>query len=216
MNQLAQLATQRADKCDASHDVYHIKRVVDLSMQIAKQEGITDLETLNIIKAAAWAHDMDDHKYEKNGSCFVNTILTDLGFKETQVNRIMYVINNMSFSKQVERGDEKINMPIELCIVQDADRLDAIGAIGTARCFGFSGSRHGMYFYDPMDEYDAENLDADEYKKSKSGSIRHFDEKLFKLKDLMTTGTGRVMAEKRHVFMKKFYNQFMLEMQMKS
>lgn len=119
----------------------------------------------------------------------------------------MYIIEHMSYSKSLDA--ENIEKPIEFQIVQDADRLDALGAIGIARTFAYGGSR-GRALYDPTYQYQA-YASADAYKKSQASTLHHFEEKLFHLKDLLNTDTARRIAESREAYMRKFVQTFLDE-----
>jgi uncharacterized protein len=177
---------------DASgHDFYHTLRVCQLAMEIAKAEG-AELETVQL---AALLHDVDDHKLSpdtcENKDRAVQ-FLKSHGIGDARIERIMNIIDTVSFSRNSGRPGS-----LEGKCVQDADRLDAIGAIGIARAFAFGGS-HGRKIHDP------EGMDP-------ATSIAHFYEKLLKLKDLMNTETGRILAEDRDGFMRQFLDQFHAE-----
>ena len=177
---------------DASgHDFYHTLRVCQLATEIAKAEG-AELETVQL---AALLHDVDDHKLSpdtcENKDRAVQ-FLKSHGIADNRIERIVNIIDTVSFSRNSGRPGS-----LEGKCVQDADRLDAIGAIGIARTFAFGGS-HGRKIHDP------EGMDP-------ATSIAHFYEKLLKLKDLMNTETGRILAEDRDRFMRQFLDQFHAE-----
>lgn len=161
------------------HDFSHSLRVYKNALKIAEKEEC-DLE---IVKLAALLHDVDDHKlfnnlHNENARHFLN----EHNVPKEKVERICEAINSVSFSKNRGRKPETI----EGMIVQDADRLDAIGAIGIARTFAFGG----------------------EHKRSLDSSIEHFHEKLLLLKDEMNTDTAKSIATKRHEFMEEFLNRY--------
>ncbi len=171
------------------HDFWHAYRVWRLAKFIAKKEGIA--QTLEI-ELAAILHDIADRKTfgEEKGMEMIRNFLRVNELSNEQIEKICEIISNISFSKG------KVPESVEGKIVQDADRLDAIGAIGIARCFAYGG-KNDRVIYDP------ENI--------KDTSIWHFYEKLLKLKDLMHTQTAKEIAEKRHNFMKLFLEEFFKE-----
>lgn len=167
------------------HDVNHTLRVYENAMEIASGEPGCDSF---VVSLAALLHDADDHKlFDTQDNHNARTFLADNGVSETVINRICTVINSVSFSKN--KG--KVPSSLEAKIVQDADRLDAIGAIGIARTFAYGGE-HG---------------------RSMEASIDHFHEKLLLLKDLMNTDTAKAIAQKRHDFMVSFLEEWDRETQ---
>ena len=190
----------------SGHDLWHIKRVVALSREIGVKEG----GDLFIIELAAWLHDIADHKYyngnETIGPREARKWMVSQNVSEGQINSIVTIIKEISFK------GAKVKTPmstLEGKIVQDADRLDAIGAIGIARTFAYGGSQHHA-IYEPEIK-PVNHTSFDNYKKSKAPVINHFYEKLLLLKDLMNTKTGKQMAEERHRFMQGFLDQFYKE-----
>ncbi len=171
------------------HDFWHAYRVWILAKFIAKKEGVD--QTLEI-ELAAILHDIADRKTfgEEKGMEMIRNFLRVNELSNEQIEKICEIIGNISFSKG------KVPESVEGKIVQDADRLDAIGAIGIARCFAYGG-KNDRVIYDP------ENI--------KDTSIWHFYEKLLKLKDRMHTQTAKEIAEKRHNFMKLFLEEFFKE-----
>jgi uncharacterized protein len=188
---------------DASgHDYFHTLRVLHLAETIAKQEQGADLETVQLI---ALLHDVDDRKLSPETHENLDRargFLRDHRASGEITARILESIRNLSF------GGTGANVPASLegKIVQDADRLDAIGAIGIARAFAYGGSR-GTEMYNP-NEKPRQNMDAETYAKTQSHTINHFYEKLLLLKDLMNTETGKAMAQHRHGFMENFLEEF--------
>jgi uncharacterized protein len=187
------------------HDWHHIHRVRENALYIAKRERVGDLF---VIEMAALLHDISDEKLNATKEAGVQKLynfLTSLKLEPKRVNMIIEIINSISF-----KGGNGIEaLTIEAKIVQDADRLDAIGAIGIARTFTYGGSKK-QPMYDP-DIRIRNEMTENEYRNGKSSSIHHFYEKLLKLKELLNTETARQMAEDRHQFMESFLQQFYYE-----
>ena len=192
----------------SGHDWWHIYRVHQLAKTLAVAEG----GDLFIIEMAALLHDLDDYKVNQNQpTCKAEQWLAQSGVEEEISHRVLEVIEQVSFKGA--NVDTTAATP-EAKIVQDADRLDAIGAIGIARAFAFGGSR-GRLIYDP--EFSPVRHNSFwEYKMNKTATINHFYEKLLLLKDRMQTATGRSMAETRHDFMERFLEQFFQEWDVKN
>lgn len=175
------------------HDYYHIERVVINARKILQTEHADSF----LVELAAWLHDLGDHKlYDgvDKSEELIGTFLKSLAVEQSIIDRIIEIVSQVSFSK----GNRSSSIEAE--IVQDADRLDAIGAIGIARCFAYGGSKNRI-LYSP-DEKVKEN-----------SSIQHFYDKLFKLKDLMNTESAKLIAAKRHSFMKEYIAEFYREVQ---
>ncbi len=170
------------------------------------------LETENgdrlVCELGALLHDIADHKFhnERMGPLMARDFLGTEKLEEEKINKIICIIENISFKGGV---NENIEKPVELKIVQDADRLDAMGAIGIARTFNYGGFRNRK-IYDP-EVRPRLYKSAREYKKSNSPTLNHFYEKLLLLKDLMNTETGKRMAEERHQFMLEYLDRFYRE-----
>ena len=192
-------------EADASgHDWYHIERVYKLAQIIAKEEGGDRF----IIEMAALLHDVADEKLnesEEAGLKRVDNYLTSLHISSEEQMHILHIIMNMSY----KGGHGGKVETLEGKIVQDADRLDALGAIGIARTFAYGGAK-GRLMYDPMVP-PREAMTKEEYRKSNDPSLNHFYEKLLKLKDLMNTECAKRLAEERHLYMEQFIEQFMKE-----
>lgn len=191
------------DKTGHSND--HINRVVKLTQKILETEPNANAE---ITLIAANVHDIIDDKLVDDVAVArqdLHEFLSKQGLKDDEVEQIFFIIDNMSFSKNLEK---KIELPIEGRIVQDADRLDAIGAVGIARAFYYGGSK-GNEIYNPNEKPRTE-LNHDEYRKP-STVINHFYEKLLLLKDEMNTTEGRRLAQSRHAFMEEFLKKFKSE-----
>ena len=186
------------------HDAYHTIRVYNIAEKIAIEEN-ADVE---IVTLAALLHDVDDRKIVGNQKVHLQNarnFLTAHKVENEKIEKICDIIDQISFV-----GDDSITPDtIEGKIVQDADRLDAIGAIGIARCFAYQGA-HGGKIHDPEIPY-KENLSKEEYLNNKPTSINHFYEKLLKLKDLMNTDTAQKIAENRHKVMENYLNEFYSE-----
>lgn len=190
---------------DASgHDWYHIERVHKLAVALCEKEGGNRF----IIEMAALLHDVADEKLnesEEAGMKKVTDWLTKLEVEQADMAHIVHIIANMSY----KGGHGGKVETLEGKIVQDADRLDALGAIGIARTFAYGGAK-GRLMYDPKVP-PRESMTKEEYRKSNDPSLNHFYEKLLKLKDLMNTAAGKKEAEVRHRYMEEFIEQFMKE-----
>lgn len=186
---------------DASHDFQHIQRV-----QMNAQAIMADEPTANkeVIELAVLLHDVSDPKYTVDKSN-EDTILNELSLTDADKQHIKEVIASVSFSG----GNEKPTTTIEAKIVQDADRLDALGAVGIARTFAFGGAK-GRSLYDDAEEARV-NMSEEDYRSKSTASVTHFYEKLFLLKDLMKTAKGKALAEGRHQFMVEFIDQLKSE-----
>ncbi|WP_432358984.1 HD domain-containing protein [Sporosarcina sp. UB5] len=187
---------------DASHDYDHVLRVMKNAEDIART--IPEANLL-IIRLAVLLHDIDDPKYRENGNVTPMELLRSTSTSDELVKRVLETIRSVSFNG----GNEEEIVSIEGAIVRDADRLDAIGAIGIARAFAFGGAR-GRKLYD-ADEIARTKMSEDEYRSRKTASVTHFYEKLLLLKDLMVTEEGKRLAEERHAFMLVFLEQLQLE-----
>ena len=185
----------------SGHDFYHTLRVYNLANYITKFEKC-DTE---LVFLGALLHDVDDYKLvgEENEPFYnAKTFLKSLGLSSKKIEQICHIISQVSF----KGNDTVVPDTIEGKIVQDADRLDAIGAIGIGRTFAYGGS-HKTRMHIPNMEY-KENMSAEEYYKNVGTTINHFYEKLLKLKDLMNTETAKKMAKHRHEYMQEFLREF--------
>ncbi|MGC9031670.1 MAG: HD domain-containing protein [Minisyncoccia bacterium] len=191
------------------HDWWHTFRVWKLAKKIGKKEG----GDLFIIELASLLHDIQDWKFSKNKAVKVNLIqkwLKELRLDKNTIDHICDIIKNISFKGAGVKNKMKT---IEGKIVQDADRLDATGAIGIARCFA-TGAKLNREIYNPEIKPKFHKTFR-EYKISKSTSINHFYEKLLLLKNLMNTKAAKKIAKERHEFMEKFLNRFFKEWEAK-
>lgn len=188
----------------SGHDYYHSVRVYKLASSICKGEN-ADLE---IVQLAALLHDVDDYKVfggNVGASTNAEAFLKRNNIADTKIKAICEIIATISF----KGTDTQIPKSLEGKIVQDADRLDAIGAIGIARTFAYGGSKNRSMHL--PEEKPREHMNGEEYSKSKGTTINHFYEKLLKLKDLMNTETAKALAESRHRYMENFINEFLDE-----
>lgn len=188
----------------SGHDWYHIKRVTDIAKEILKHE---DADSFTVI-AAALLHDIADDKVTANVDASLERIrelLVSNEVSDETIETIIDIITTMSF----KGGTGKKLSYIEAQIVQDADRLDALGAIGIARTFQYGGSK-GQAMYDPEIPV-RDTMSFEEYRNGESTSINHFYEKLLLLKDKMNTPSAIKIAEEREAFMKHFLDTFFKE-----
>lgn len=184
------------------HDWFHIDRVRKMALEIWEKEKVGDPF---IIELAAILHDISDEKLnstKEEGEEKLTSFLNQLTLEQSKKNQIKEIIETISF----KGGNNQSITSHEAAIVQDADRLDAIGAIGIARAFAYGGKK-GQPIYDPFISVRA-SMTNEEYRKGNSSSINHFYEKLLKLKEKMNTTTGREIAERRHEFMESFLHEF--------
>ncbi len=185
------------DNMDASHDFQHIERVYKNAETILQSEPGANSE---IVRLAVLLHDVSDAKYTETKEA-EERILAALDLTEEERSLIREIIASVSFNG----GNELEARTIEAKIVRDADRLDAIGAVGIARTFAYGGAK-GRKLYDDAEEARSE-MSVEEYRTKSTASVTHFYEKLLLLKDLMVTEKGRQMAEERHEFMVSFLRQ---------
>jgi uncharacterized protein len=196
---------------ESGHDWWHIQRVYTTACSMAEMIASDRL----IVALSALLHDIADAKFndgdEEIGPSKVRAFLKTTGLNDEIVEAVVYIVRNMSFKASYSFAGNK---SIEFQIVQDADRLDAIGAIGIARAFSYGGYK-GRPFYDP--EIPPEKYtNGKDYKSSISPTINHFYEKLLLLKELMNTDEGKRRAEKRHLYMVSYLQQFFDEWEGKS
>ena len=191
---------------EGGHDWWHIERVWKNAKSIVKTEDAN----LFIVELGALLHDIADHKFnngdESIGISKAATFLKSLSVDKIVIDHISKIITNISF----KGGNFKSGFfSPELAVVQDADRLDAMGAIGIARAFNYGGFK-GREIYNPSIK-PVTRMTKDQYQNSSAPTINHFYEKLLLLKDRMNTETGRKMAEQRHRFMELYLEQFFRE-----
>jgi uncharacterized protein len=192
---------------EGGHDWFHIQRVFKNTLLIAKDENADVL----IVSLGALLHDIADAKFhggdETIGPKMAQEFLTSLQVEKKVIGHVIKIIENISYKSSLD--SKKLFTSKELMVVQDADRLDAIGAMGIARAFNYGGFMN-RELYNPEI---APNLQMtkEQYKKSTAPTINHFYEKLLLLKDKMNTESGRKLAEKRHQFMLDYLEQFYKE-----
>jgi len=206
LDRTAAFVEQTLSADSSGHDWYHVRRV----WQVARQIGRAESADPYVVELAALLHDIADWKFHDGdaaaGPRAARAWLTELAVDAATIDHVCEIIERLSF-KGSGVADE---MPLlEGRVVQDADRLDAIGAIGIARTFAYGG-HVGQPIHDPLvppqrhDSFEA-------YKNSRGTSINHFYEKLLLLKDRMQTPTGRRMAEDRHRYLEQFLERFFQE-----
>ena len=206
VQKIAHLVQQEMEDLCAAHDFYHIERVVKNAQMIYEEEKRGDIY---IILAGAYLHEALDEKFFPSESIAQRTqdiqnSLKEIGLSEEERKKILFIVENVGFWKSLD----------EFYIVEDADRLESVGAIAIARTFTYGGKK-GRPIYDPLYP-PRKNLDKQAYyamreTEYKNTSLNHFDEKLFLIKDLMHTQTAKKIAEPRHEFMKLFVEQFLGE-----
>lgn len=189
---------------DASHDVDHIDRVMKNAEKILLTESTADEL---VVRLAVLLHDVEDAKYEFMHDATIKEILVKIGASSDVMERVISTVESVSFNG----GHAKDITSIEGAIVRDADRLDAIGAIGIARTFAFGGAR-GRKLYD-LEEEARRSMSANEYRTKETASVTHFHEKLLLLKELMVTSEGTRLATERHDFMVSFLHQLKKEIE---
>ena len=175
------------NKQDSSHDYMHILRVYDMALWLEVNEDVD----LFIIKMACLLHELEDHKMSFYGEYKVEKYLSELGVNNNDIYNITDIVNNMSFS-DYKKGNKILTK--EGMIVQDADRLDALGAIGIARAFNYGGKKGSLLY---TNNYNI-----------KDTTLNHFYDKLFILEELMNTNKAKEIAKERTLFMKKFIDIF--------
>lgn len=197
---------QKLENAEGGHDWFHIERVYKNALLIAKEENCN----LQIVQLGALLHDIADSKFhdgdESVGPKVAKAFLESQNISDDTIDAVINIIENISFKGG--NFEKEINS-IELDIVQDADRLDAIGAIGIARTFNYGGFKNRT-LYDPEITPNL-TMSKEEYKNSQAPTINHFYEKLLLLKDKMNTETGKQIAQQRHHFMESFLAQFYAE-----
>ena len=201
-----QFVKQKLENAEGGHDWFHIERVYKNALLIAKEEDCN----LIVVQLGALLHDIADSKFhdgdETIGPKTARFFLEKENVEEATIQHVIDIIENISF----KGGNfEKKFTSKELEIVQDADRLDALGAIGIARTFNYGGFKNRA-LYNP-EILPNLTMTKEEYKNSESPTLNHFYEKLLLLKDKMNTQTGKKIALERHVYMENFLSQFLAE-----
>jgi uncharacterized protein len=206
INETENFVKNELSGAEGGHDWWHIWRVWKLSVKIAE----TEHADLFVVELGALLHDIADSKFyngdETLGPQKARSFLESLGVDESVIDHVVKIIENISFS--AGKGKQSFRSK-ELDIIQDADRLDAMGAIGIARAFNYGGFKNRQ-LYNPAIKPKM-NMTKEEYKLNNAPTINHFYEKLLLLKDKMNTGTGKKMAIQRHEYMEKFLARFYRE-----
>ena len=206
INNTIELVKQKLEGTESGHDWFHIERVWKLSLRIHEKEGGDKL----VIELASLLHDIADPKFHNGDETLATKIVTEFLTEQKVdseiIEKVIFIIENMSFKN---RNDAPKDLPLELKIVQDADRLDAIGAIGIARTFNFGGYKNNLMYHPDIEP--KLNQSKEDYKKSNGTTINHFYEKLLLLKDLLNTKTAKEIGEERHQVMLQFLDQFYRE-----
>jgi uncharacterized protein len=190
-------AKRSTEGFDSGHDWWHLRRVRDLALRLQKAENKGDRL---VIELSALLHDVNDKKFRKTVKSGTDMIISDLlsgcGLEDSVIQEVILINKYISFSSDTQLEDRSV----EFLLVQDADRLDAIGAIGIARAFNYGGFKNNAIYIPENDP------------SSKSPStIGHFYEKLLLLKNLMNTESAKKIAYERHLFLEKFLDQFYIE-----
>ena len=190
---------------EGGHDWFHIERVYNNAKLIAKGENVDDF----VVSLGALLHDIADAKFHDGDETIAPKMAMEYLVRQnvdsSTIEHVIKIIENISFKNSLSTETNRFNSK-ELDVVQDADRLDAIGAIGIARAFNYGGYKN-REMHNPAIKPNL-NMTKKEYKKSTAPTINHFYEKLFLLKDKMNTKTGKKIAEQRHRFMEIYLQQF--------
>ena len=206
IQQTVDFVKEKLQGAEAGHDWFHIERVWKLARKIAEKEKAD----LLVVELSALLHDIADPKFHDGDETLALKIssefLKSIEVPNETVEKVLFVIQHISFKNRAEAPE---NLPLELKIVQDADRLDAIGAIGIARTFNFGGFKNNLMYHPELPP--KIGMSKEEYKKSDGTTVNHFYEKLLLLKDLMHTSEAKKMAEERHQFMLTFLDRFYKE-----
>ena len=206
INKTILFVKSKLENAEGGHDWFHIERVYKNALLIADGE-VCDA---NVVKLGALLHDIADSKFhngdETLGPKMAREFLASNDVDEATIQHVINIIENVSFKGG---NTEKLFSSIELDIVQDADRLDAIGAIGIARAFNYGGFKNRP-LHNPNIAPKL-HMSKEEYKNSQAPTLNHFYEKLLLLKDKMNTETGKQIAKERHRYMEGFLSQFYAE-----
>ena len=206
INKTILFVKEKLANAEGGHDWFHIQRVYKNALLISSGETCDE----TVVKLGALLHDIADSKFhngdESVGPKVAREFLESEGVSENIIVHVIQIIDNISFKGG---NNEKRFSSVELDIVQDADRLDAIGAIGIARAFNYGGFKNRA-MHDPQIAPKM-NMTKEEYKSSQAPTINHFYEKLLLLKDKMNTKSGKKIAEERHNYMEGFLEQFFAE-----
>lgn len=211
VNQIIERIKPQFEVDATGHDWFHIERVLELSRFLQRKEG-GDLE---IIELAALLHDISDHKFNggklDEGGRVAERLLQEFNYPQERIDRVKYIVDHISYKGA--NTEAEMNS-LEGKIVQDADRLDAIGAIGIGRTFAYGGHK-GQPMHEPSLKPKLHDS-FEEYADSKGTTINHFYEKLLLLSDRLNTATAQELGAKRHQIMKTFLKDFLEEWQFNS
>lgn len=206
IQQTADFVKKTQQKAESGHDWWHIYRVWQLAKHIAQTEKVKHL----VVELGALLHDIADAKFHNGddtvGPAQTRDFLESLSVKTEIIEHVVKIVENISFKGG--NHEQKFKSP-ELDVVQDADRLDALGAIGIARAFSYGGYKQRP-MYDPRVKPQL-NQTKEQYYNQENPTINHFYEKLLLLKDRMNTDTGRKLAAHRHKVLEDYLNEFYLE-----
>jgi len=206
INETVSFVQKTLENAEGGHDWWHIHRVWTNARRIAQTEECD----IQVVELSALLHDIADAKFhggdEEVGPETAGKFLQSVNVDKDIILHVQQIIRHISFKAGFNKATFRSK---ELDIVQDADRLDAIGAIGIARAFSYGGFK-GREIYNPNIEPNL-NMSKEEYKNSTAPTINHFYEKLLLLRDKMNTATGKAMAEQRHKFMEQYLTQFYSE-----
>lgn len=204
MNPIYEYVREQCKNDSTGHDWWHIHRVVKMALHIGKKENAN----LQLVELAALLHDLDDWKISSGYETCPNArrVLHDYGYNKKVSEQVIEIISQVSFKGA---GVDTTPTTVEAKVVQDADRLDAIGAIGIARTFAYGGSKQNQIFNPELAP--VLHIDFKHYQSSKGTTINHFYEKLLLLKDRLNTKSAKQVAKKRHKFMEKYLEQFFRE-----
>eukprot|EP00775_Hariotina_reticulata_P004983 gene4985-5225_t len=213
MQQAEAYVRQELQHNDGSHDYSHIERVRRTALHLGRLEAL-DSHSMLVVELSALLHDLKDWKYcgpDEGAGDAIRAFLSSQGQQHALIQSVVDVVSCIGFKEELASGSGGRHVSKEAAVVQDADRLDAIGAVGIARCFTFGG-RFNRVLHDP-DIAPRLNLTKEQYMAGSANAttINHFYEKLLKIKDLMKTEAGKQVAQQRHAFMEAYLQQFMAE-----
>ncbi len=199
---------EKLESAERGHDYFHALRVYGNAMYIGEREKADSF----IIALGSLLHDIADAKFhdgdEEAGPRTARKFLENINVEESVIEHVENIIRHISFKNTLDTKKTSFTSP-EFLIIQDADRLDAIGAIGIARAFHYGGYKNRLIYNPELKPKLSQS--KEEYKNSQAPTIQHFYEKLLLLKDLMNTKTGKALAEERHSFMEDYLRQFYAE-----
>jgi uncharacterized protein len=186
----------------SGHDWWHVYRVWNMSVKMCEKEG----GNLFVVQLVALLHDIGDWKISDDQENIIKGIMEKYGVEDDSIRNICKAVSEISFKG---KNSHVVPSSLEGKIVQDADRLDALGAVGIARTFSYGGYSN-MSIYNPELKPDLDKT-PEEFKKAKGSVVNHFYEKLLLLKDLMNTDTGKMLAKDRHEFLEMYLKEFFAE-----